>query len=854
MINKTINIGGMHCAACSARIEKAVQAIEGVNSASVNLATEKLSMSLSDAEILVSVKETIIKLGFEVIEEDTLTTITIPIGGMSCAACSAKLEKELNKLPGITSATVNIATEKANIVYDPKLLRLTKIRESIEKIGFTALEIKKTSSADEAWERKRKEIKTYKLKTTIAIIFAIPLFYITMVPMILFIDLPFADALHDLMTKFPLYFALIQIFLTIPIVIAGHKFFTVGFMAMIRKSPNMDSLIAIGTGSAIVYSLYKTWLISTEVYFNELSDRLLVDELYFETAGVIFALILLGKTMEAVSKGRTNEAIKKLIGLAPKTAIILVNDNPALENSIEDNFENFSEKEIPIDEVEVGDIIVVKPGAKIPVDGKVIAGHTSIDESMLTGESMPVDKHAGDSVYAATINTSGNIRFRADKVGADTALAHIIKLVEDAQGSKAPIAALGDKVSAIFVPIVCLIALCAGITWYLTTGNLTLALSIFITTLVIACPCALGLATPTAIMVGTGKGAENGILIKGGEALEMTHKIQTIVFDKTGTITEGKPAVTDIILFCSKPENSDEIEFTNESLLQIAASAEKGSEHPLGKAIVNAAEAKGLPLFKAENFNSITGQGIEAMINNKNILVGNKKLMDERNIVTDSNPEIAEKMNKLSQEGKTPMYLAIDNNLACIIAVADVIKASSKSAIETLRKMGIEVAMLTGDNRKTAEAIAKQVGIERVLAEVLPSDKSAEIKKLMDEGKKVAMVGDGINDAPALVQADTGIAIGSGTDVAMESADIVLMRSDLQDVPTAIKLSKRTIRTVKQNLFWAFAYNSLGIPIAAGLLYAFGGPLMNPMFAAVAMSFSSVSVVTNALRLKNFKA
>jgi Cu+-exporting ATPase len=553
-----------------------------------------------------------------------------------------------------------------------------------------------------------------------------------------------------------------------------------------------------------------------------------VDALYFESAGVIITLILLGKSLEAVSKGRTSEAIKKLMGLAPKTAVIL---------------ENGQEKEIPIDEVEIGDIILVKPGDKIPVDGTVTGGHTSIDESMLTGESMPVDKKEGDPVYAASLNTTGVIQFKAEKIGSDTALAQIIKLVEDAQGSKAPIAQMADIVSGYFVPVVCVIALLAGIGWYFgTAGDLKFALTIFISVLVIACPCALGLATPTAIMVGTGKGAENGILIKGGEALETAHKINTIVFDKTGTITEGKPKVTDVL-----PAGS----VSKDRLLQLTASAERGSEHPLGQAIVLGAKESGLTLLEAEGFDSLTGRGIKARLEGEDILAGNRKLMDEQNISLAGMEEISD---RLAEEGKTPMYVAINGELAGIVAVADVVKESSRAAIERLHKMGIEVAMITGDNKKTAAAIAKQVGIDRVLAEVLPQDKSNEVKKLQSENRKVAMVGDGINDAPALAQADIGIAIGSGTDVAMESADIVLMRSDLMDVPAAIDLSKHTIRNIKQNLFWAFGYNVIGIPIAAGVLHLlFNGPLLNPMFAAAAMSLSSVSVLTNALRLKRFK-
>ena len=515
------------------------------------------------------------------------------------------------------------------------------------------------------------------------------------------------------------------------------------------------------------------------------------------------------------------------MGLAPKTAIVIENDQ---------------EQEVPIDEVEIGNVILVKPGEKIPVDGIVLEGTTSIDEAMLTGESMPVDKKAGDKVFAASINKNGMIKFQATKVGSDTALAQIIKLVEDAQGSKAPIAQMADIVSGYFVPIVCSIALLAFLAWLIAGEPLAFAVTIFISVLVIACPCALGLATPTAIMVGTGKGAENGILIKGGEALETTHKINTIVFDKTGTITEGKPEVTDIV-----PVEGVQ----SGRLLQIAASGEKGSEHPLGEAIVRGAEKEKLELLKVDQFEAIPGHGIEVVIEGSKVLIGNKKLMDDKQI---SLASLKDTSDRLAGEGKTPMYVAMNGALSGIIAVADVVKESSAKAIKKLQEMGIEVAMITGDNRMTADAIAKQVGIDRVLAEVLPQDKSNEVKKLQAEGKKVCMVGDGINDAPALVQADIGIAIGSGTDVAMESADIVLMRSDLMDVPTAIKLSKSTIRNIKQNLFWAFGYNVAGIPIAAGILHLFGGPLLNPIFAAAAMAFSSVSVVSNALRLKRFKA
>jgi Cu+-exporting ATPase len=835
MESRTLSIVGMTCAACAGRIEKAVRKINGVSAATVNLASEKLFVTYTETATLTNIKETVVKIGYEVLDKPRGAAVTIPVGGMTCAACSARVEKAIKKLEGVESASVNLATEKAAVVYNPQVLRVSSIKEAIEKAGYKALDFSKEGAVDEDRLRKEKEIKTLRAKFIVAASFGFVLLYIAMVPMIKLFTLPFPRALAPM--NFPLLYALAELVLVIPIIIAGNRFYTVGFRNLLHRSPNMDSLIAVGTTAAVIYSLYNVWQIAK-------GNFMAVEALYFETAGVIIALILLGKSLEAASKGRTSEAIKKLMGLAPKTAVII---------------ENGEEKEIPIDEVIPGDVIVVKPGAKIPVDGTVTEGGTSIDESMLTGESMPVDKKPGDPVYGATINTNGVIRFRAEKVGSDTALAQIIKLVEDAQGSKAPIAQMADIVSGYFVPLVCLIAVIAGAAWFAaaSAGLVTLpagksvlefSLTIFISVLVIACPCALGLATPTAIMVGTGKGAENGILIKGGEALETSHKINTIVFDKTGTLTEGKPEVTDIVTAPGVEENY---------LLRISASAEKGSEHPLGQAIVQGARKRGLEIIPAENFRAITGRGIEADINGLSVLAGNRRLMEDRGI---SLAELEAGSDRLAGEGKTPMYIAFDGKPAGIVAVADVLKKNSKTAIEILHRMGIEVVMITGDNKKTAAAIAKQAGIDQVLAEVLPQDKSAEVKKLQNtvdknypRGRVVAMVGDGINDAPALAQADIGIAIGSGTDVAMESADIVLMRSDLLDVSTAVNLSKRTIRNIKQNLFWAFGYNVLGIPIAAGLLYLFGGPLLNPIFAAAAMSMSSVSVLSNALRLKRFK-
>ncbi|WP_051188638.1 heavy metal translocating P-type ATPase [Proteocatella sphenisci] len=743
----------------------------------------------------------------------------LKISGMTCAACSARIEKVVSKIEGIESVIVNLTTERLSAYIDEDVVDVEKIKIAVEKAGFGWSEIKEGSiQADEDRKKKERDIKLLWTKFIVSAVFSLPLLYISMGSMLSFLSfLPIPKYLEPM--NYPLNFALVQILLTIPVLIAGNRFYVVGFRAIRMKSPNMDSLIAMGTTAALVYSLYSTWQITQ-------GNMGFVEGLYFETAGVIITLILLGKSMEAVSKGRTSEAIKKLMGLAPKTAIII---------------KNGKEIEIHIDEVQENDIVLAKPGAKIPVDGEITEGFTSIDESMLTGESMPVDKKTGDKVFAATINKNGLIRFRATKVGDNTALAQIIKLIEDAQQSKAPIAQLADIVSGYFVPTVFIIALASFALWMLSGETLNFSLTIFISVLVIACPCALGLATPTAIMVGTGKGAEKGILIKGGEALEMTHKIDNIIFDKTGTITEGKPTVTDIITVG---------EIGKDSLLRITASAEKGSEHPLGEAIVKSATQKNMELYPIEEFESITGNGIVARVNGNQLLIGNLRLMQSNNIQIEKVKDEAE---RLAGQGKTPMYIAVENKLAGIIAVADVVKPGSAKAVKKLMDMGIEVAMITGDNRYTAEAIAKEVGITRVLSEVLLQDKSGEVKKFQEEGRCVAMVGDGINDAPALVQSDIGIAIGSGTDVAIESADIVLMHSELMDVVTAIQLSKSTIKNIKQNLFWAFAYNVAGIPLAAGVLHIFGGPLLNPIFAAAAMSLSSVSVLSNALRLRRFK-
>jgi Cu+-exporting ATPase len=813
MGNKTLKIEGMTCAACAKAIERVSKKLPGVEDANVNFATEKLNINYDESKIkLQDIQSAVEKAGYKILVQTTSKTLKLE--GMTCAACAKNIERVTRKLQGVVESNVNFATEKLTISFESSLVRTSDIKKAIEKSGYKAVEDESNVDLDK--EKKEKEIKDLWNRFLVSAIFGVPLLLVAMVPMILVeLNMMLPEAIDPMMHMKT--YAILQLVLVLPIMYTGKKYFIVGFKSLFRMSPNMDSLISIGTSSAFLYSLVAV----VQIFAGKTSY-----EMYFESAGVILTLITLGKYLESVTKGKTSEAIKKLMGLAPKTAVI-IRDNKEIET--------------PIDEVEVGDIVIVRPGEKMPVDGEVVEGNTSVDESMLTGESMPVEKSIGHNIIGASINKNGSIKYKATKVGKDTALAQIITLVENAQGSKAPIAAMADIISSYFVPVVIGLALVSSLAWLISGETAVFSLTIFISVLVIACPCALGLATPTAIMVGTGKGAEYGVLIKSGVALETAHKIKTIVFDKTGTLTEGKPKVTDIVT----AEGIDE-----SFLLQIAASAEKGSEHPLGEAIVKDAEEKSLEFKKVENFKAIPGYGIEVKIEGNKIILGNRKLMIESNISLDNLEEVS---NRLAEEGKTPMYIAIENKLSGIIAVADTVKENSKKAIERLHSMGIEVAMITGDNKRTAAAIAAQVGIDRILAEVLPQDKANEVKKLQAEGKKVAMVGDGINDAPALAQADIGIAIGSGTDVAMESADIVLMRSDLMDVPTALQLSKKTITNIKQNLFWAFGYNILGIPVAMGILHLFGGPLLNPMIAALAMSFSSVSVLTNALRLKGFK-
>ena len=804
-MDKKYKIGGMTCSACANRVERGIKKMEGMKDASVNFTTETLTVSFDENKVTSNeIEKKVEVLGYSVIKN--IKTHTYRVEGMTCAVCAGRVEKVTKKIEGVQDSVVNLTTEKMSITVDDDIVTYGDIKRAVEKAGYKLVREEEKENTEKKLSDKDKLLR----RLIFSCIFTIPLLIVAMGHMV---GMPLPKIIDPMVN--PMNFAVFQIILTVPVMAIGYKFYLIGFKNLIKLSPNMDSLIAVGTSAAFLYSVFGMYKIAT-------GDTSYAMHLYFEAAVTILTLITLGKYLEAISKGKTSEAIKKLMGLAPKTATIIREGNEIV---------------IPIDEVVVGDIILVKPGEKLPVDGEVIEGSTAIDESMLTGESIPVEKIVGSNVIGASINKTGFIKYKATKVGRDTALSQIIKLVEDAQGSKAPIAKMADVISAYFVPIVIGLAIFSAIAWLIAGETPVFALTIFISVLVIACPCALGLATPTAIMVGTGKGAENGVLIKGGEALEITHKINTIVFDKTGTITEGKPVVTDIV---SRGKE-------NNILLALAASAEKGSEHPLGEAIVRAAIEKNIELKSLENFNAIPGHGIEVVIENESILLGNLKLMKERSIDIG---ELRVEADRLANEGKTPMFIAINNSLEGIIAVADTVKPSSINAIKELHNMGIKVAMITGDNKKTAEAIAKQVGIDIVLSEVLPEDKANEVKKLQGKDDKVAMVGDGINDAPALAQADIGIAIGSGTDVAIESADIVLMRSDLMDVIVAIKLSKATIRNIKQNLFCAFGYNVLGIPVAMGVLHIFGGPLLNPMIAAAAMSLSSVSVLANALRLK----
>ena len=739
------------------------------------------------------------------------------IEGMSCASCAMTIENAVSKIPGVDKASVNLATEimtvEANDNVTPE-----DIAKVVDGVGYGARPRGKSveEELEEKNEKKEAHLREMKRNLTISAIFAVPLLFIAMADMV---GIPMPAFLSPMQS--PVSYALIQLALVLPIIWLGRRFFVDGFKALSKGHPNMDSLVALGTSAAFLYSLYGTYhVLEGHAHFAM--------NLYYESAGVILTLITLGKYFEDVSKGKTSMAIQTLVGLAPKMATVL---------------RDGQEVEIPVEEVQVGDLIRVKPGEKVPVDGVVTEGNSTVDESMLTGESIPVSKSVGDEVIGASLNKTGSFILKATKIGKDTALSQIIQLVEQAQGSKAPIAKLADKVSGVFVPIVIVLALVSGLAWYfLGQESWVFALTITISVLVIACPCALGLATPTAIMVGTGKGAENGILLKSGEALEEANHVNMVVFDKTGTITNGTPVVTDVVTADSTDADA---------LIRLAASLEVASEHPLGEAIVAKAKEQGAAFDEVTNFEAIPGFGIKGHVGETLVFLGNEKWMRENGL---ANVEMNDKANHFAEQGKTPLYIGYNDAVQGLIVVADTVKESSARAIQTLHEMGIQVAMMTGDHERTAQAIAAEVGIDRVFSEVLPQDKANYVSKLQEEGYIVAMVGDGINDAPALAQAQVGIAIGTGTDVAIESADAVLMKSDLMDVPAMLKLSRATIRNIKENLFWAFAYNVIGIPFAMGVLHLFGGPLLNPMIAGAAMSFSSVSVVLNALRLKRWKA
>lgn len=745
-----------------------------------------------------------------------MVTETYVIKGMTCASCSSAVERVTRKMEGVSESNVNLATNRMTITYEEKTVTPQDIMDRVERAGFEASP-EEDKGKDQAREEEQEVLEGHmktKRRLIGAICLAIPLLYVSMGHMVP-IPMPLPSVID--MHHNPLNFALVQLVLTVCILICGRKFYIVGFKTLFRGHPNMDSLVAIGTGSAFIYSLVMTVLIP--------SDPSAVHNLYYESSAVVVTLVMLGKYMESKSKGKTSEAIKKMMELAPDTAVRLVDGK---------------EETVQIDQIAVGDILLIRPGSRVPLDAKVVGGNSSVDESMLTGESIPVEKDLDDLVIGGSLNYNGSLQVEVTHTGSDTTLSKIIKLMEDAQGRKAPISKLADRVAGYFVPTVLVIAVLAAVIWALTGQELAFVLTVFVSVLVIACPCALGLATPTAIMVGTGLGATHGILIKSGEALEIAHKVDTVVLDKTGTVTLGQPRVVQIV----------SRNLPKEKLLEIAAACEVPSEHPLGQAIVREAAEQELQMEKAEDFQSVTGQGIRASYQDQEVLVGNARMMEAAGVdisVLEAESESA------ASKGQTPMYVVIGQKIEGFISVADTVKENSAEAISQIKRLGIQVYMLTGDHQKTADHIGSLVHVDHVVAQVMPGDKAAVVQKLQGEGRRVMMVGDGINDAPALAQADVGVAIGSGSDIAIESGDIVLMRSDLMDVYRAIRLSKGTIRNIKQNLFWAFIFNSLGIPIAAGVLHAFGGPLLNPIFAGLAMSFSSVFVVSNALRLKTLK-
>ena len=798
----------MTCAACALSIEKGLSKLRGVGKANVNFTTEKAVVSYDSEQADPSqFVETIEDLGYRA----RLEKVTIPVQGMTCSACVQRVEKALRGIEGVVSANVNFATERATAEYIPSMVSIADLKKAITDAGYTPLDLPDENVArDIEKESRDAEYRALKIRFITSAILAVIIMVGSMHGRI-----PLLKDISD-QNMFYILFAL-----TLPVQFWCGLRFYLGFWAALRhKTSDMNTLIAVGTSTAFLYSFTVTFFPG---FLSEAGETLNV---YYDTAAMIITLILFGKLLEARAKGQTSDSIKKLMGLRAKTARV-VRDG--------------QETDIPVEEVTRGDLILVRPGEKIPVDGVIREGYSAVDESMISGESIPVEKSIGSEVIGATINKTGSFKFEATKVGKETMLAQIVRLIEEAQGSKAPIQRLADKVASIFVPTVISIAIVTFLIWFFLGGQTFIfALLTFVAVLIIACPCALGLATPTAIMVGTGKGAELGVLIKGGDHLETAHRIDTVVLDKTGTLTRGEPMVTDVISVNGLNEDA---------ILSIAASVERSSEHPLGEALVAKATERGLELEDSRDFEAIPGRGVKAQINGKSILLGNMQLMNDKNI--DTHNQVAQ-IESLSHDGKTPMLLAVDGRSAGIIAVADTLKENSIEAVRQLHEMGLEVIMLSGDSQRTAQAIANEAGIDRVMAEVLPGDKAHVIERLQEEGKVVAMVGDGINDAPALAQADIGIAIGTGTDIAMEASDITLIKGDLRGVVTSMQLSKRTMRTIKQNLFWAFFYNSVGIPIAAGVLYPLWGILLSPMFASAAMALSSVSVVSNSLRLRRF--